>query len=119
MNTCLNKIGFTGIIRFYPLSGVRKNNNKTPFIRYRDIDIVNSGNIKKICKWKVGKKREKWYILNMMAFANTIIDGRPKVICWTRGYPIIAIALTCTCILKSFRTLRLIKVKELLHYSLL
>lgn len=40
MNTCLNKIGFTGIIRFYPFSGVRKNNNKTPFIKYRDIDIV-------------------------------------------------------------------------------
>lgn len=49
MNTCLNKIGFTGIIRFYPLSGVRKKNNKTPFIRYRDIDIVNPGTIKKIC----------------------------------------------------------------------
>lgn len=49
MNTCLNKIGFTGIIRFYPLSGVRKNNNKTPFIKCRDIDIVNPGNIKKIC----------------------------------------------------------------------
>lgn len=48
MNTCLNKIGFTDIIRFYPLSVVRKN-NKTPFIRYRDIDIVNPGNIKKIC----------------------------------------------------------------------
>lgn len=49
MNTCLNKIGFTDIIRFHPLSVVRKNNNKTPFIRYRDIDIVNPGNIKKIC----------------------------------------------------------------------
>lgn len=49
MKTCLNKIGLTGTIRFYPLSGVRKNNNKTPFIRYRDNDIVNPGNIKKIC----------------------------------------------------------------------
>lgn len=49
MNICLNKIGFIGIICFYLLSGVRKNNNKIFFIRYCDIDIVNLGNIKKIC----------------------------------------------------------------------